>query len=72
MSARSKAAAARYDADKPRIAAAARTAPGLTGQRRQAMPDYLTGAFYGAIAARPRPPIHAAGDGSDCPASTGI
>ena len=53
MSQRWEAAAARYDAEKPRIAAAARSAPSLTDQARQAMPDDGSGS-YGATAARPR------------------
>jgi small-conductance mechanosensitive channel len=52
MSARWEAAAARYDTEKPRIAAAARTAPSLTTQARHAMPGDGSGS-YGATAARP-------------------
>ena len=55
MSQRWEAAAARYDAEKPRIAAAARNAPSLTGQARHAMPDDFTRPSYGATAARPQP-----------------
>jgi Mechanosensitive ion channel, conserved TM helix len=53
MSQRWEAAAARYDAEKPRIAAAARSAPSLTDQGRQAMPDDGSGS-YGATAAWPQ------------------
>jgi mechanosensitive ion channel-like protein len=53
MSQRWEAAAARYDAEKPRIAAAARSAPSRTDQARQAMPDDGSGS-YGATAARPQ------------------
>jgi Conserved TM helix len=53
MSQRWEAAAARYDAERPRIAAAARNAPGVTDQARQAMPDDLGGS-HGATATRPQ------------------
>ena len=56
MSQRWEAAAARYDAEKPRIAAAARTAPSLREQARQAMPDdILNRPSRGATAAPAQP-----------------
>ena len=75
MSQRWEAAAARYDTEKARIAAAARTAPSLTDQARQAMPDDFTRPTYGATAARPHPTqpyYQPSGDGPDYPAGTGI
>lgn len=73
MSQRWEAAAARYDAEKPRIAAAARNAPSLTAQARQAMPDDFTRPSYGATAARPQPTEpYRPGDRPDYPADTGI
>lgn len=54
MSQRWEAAAARYDAEKPRIAAAARSAPSVTDQVRQAMPDDIGRGSHGATAARPQ------------------
>ncbi len=52
MSQRWEAVAARYDAEKPRIAASARNAPSVTDQARQAMPDDVSSS-YGATAVRP-------------------
>src|SRR5947208_3862173 len=73
ISQRWEAAAARYDAEKPRIAAAARNAPSLTGQARHAMPDDFTRPSYGATAARPQPAEpYRSGDRPDYPTGTGI
>jgi hypothetical protein len=56
MSQRWEAMAARYDAEKPRITAAARTAPSLREQARQAMPDdILNRPSRGATAAPAHP-----------------
>ncbi len=48
MSQRWENVAARYDDEKPRIAAAARNAPSITDQARQAMPDNTGSPSYGA------------------------
>jgi Conserved TM helix len=53
MSRRWEAVADRYDAEKPRIAAAAGNAPSMREQARQAMPGEA-GNSYGATAARPQ------------------
>jgi len=56
MSQRWEAVADRYDQEKPRIAAAARNAPSVSEQARQAVPDDMSsGSYGGATATRPRP-----------------
>jgi hypothetical protein len=55
MSQRWEAVADRYDAEKPRIAAAASNAPSLRDQARQAMPDDRSSSHGGATATRAQP-----------------
>jgi hypothetical protein len=55
MSQRWEAVAERYDAEKPRIAAAASNAPSLRDQARQAMPDDGRTSHGGATATRAQP-----------------
>ena len=73
MSQRWEAAAARYDAERPRIAAA-RNAPGLTDQPGQAMPADPGRSSYGETGTRPQPtePYYRPGEGPDDPRSTGL
>jgi hypothetical protein len=71
MTQRWEATAARYDAEKVRIAAA-RTTPGIGGQAGQAAPSGSAGS-YGTTAAptQPTEPYHRPDDGGDHPTSTG-
>jgi Conserved TM helix len=55
MSQRWEAVANRYDEEKPRIAAAASSAPSLRDQARQAMPDDGSSSYGGASATRAQP-----------------
>ena len=73
MSQRWEAAAARFDAEGPRIAAAAGNAPGIAGQPRQAMPGDASSPSHGPTAASPRPtqPYPRPDDGGDSPTGTG-
>ena len=51
MSQRWEAVADRYDTEKPRIAEAARNAPSVRDQARQAMPDNTGSGYYGGASA---------------------
>ncbi len=51
MSQRWEAVADRYDQEKPRIAEAARNAPSITSQARQAVPDDTGSGYYGGASA---------------------
>ena len=66
MSARWEAVADRYDQEKPRIAEAARNAPSIRDQARQATPDNSSGYYGGASTTRAEPapdPYRRPGDG---------
>lgn len=71
MSQRWEATAARYDAEKARLATA-RTTPGIGGQAGQAAPGGSAGS-YGATAAptQPAEPYHRPDDGDDQPTDPG-
>ncbi len=57
MSQRWEAVADRYDQEKPRIAAAVSSAPSVTDQARQAMPDSGSSSYGGATATRVEPVV---------------
>jgi Flp pilus assembly pilin Flp len=77
MSGRWEAVAARYDEEKPRIAAATRNAPSVTDQARQAMPDGTSdgSSSYGATATATRPQStdpYRPGEPGEYPSGTGL